>query len=135
MAINTTTIDQIPVVETELTGDESILIQQEPNSKTMGRKTVNDLMSFMSSGQGGTATASYSGSQTNDIMYIAGGEYASSNKAGDFNKLIDENGNKITSIFNVAYTPTYTTRSIEQLYIHFNTYLSNGSQNGTIIGI
>jgi hypothetical protein len=90
MAINTTTIDQIPVVETELTGDESILIQQEPNAKTMGRKTVKDLVSFMASGQNGTATASYSGSQTNDIMYIAGGEYARNNIG--FDKLYDKDG-------------------------------------------
>ena len=75
--INTTTINGVPEIVTELTGDENILIQQAPNSNIMGKRTLNNLKDFfgVSNEQkiNGTMVASDS---TNGVLHISGNEFA-----------------------------------------------------------
>lgn len=118
--INTTTINGVPEVETELTGDENILIQQAPNSNIMGKRTLNNLKSFFgaTSNSGGSSnTTSLESSSQNDILYISGGEYATEEI---FTKLYNSNNEVIGNSFTEeAFTSIYKTKTTEQLYIHF----------------
>jgi hypothetical protein len=111
--INTTTINGVPEVETELTGDENILIQQAPNSNIMGKRTLNNLKSFFgeTSNSGGTSNTSLENSSQNDILYISGGEYAIEKI---FTKLYDINNGVISNSFTEeAFTNIYKTKTTE----------------------
>ena len=99
MTINTTTIDKIPVIEDELTGEENILIQSSPNAQTMGSRSLNTLKTFF----GSTNDVKTNVNNTSDdggITYIKNTEYAKTLDKGEFkfdNTKI--NGESYSSVF------------------------------------
>jgi hypothetical protein len=75
--INTTTINGVPEVNTELTGDENILIQQAPNSNIMGKRSLNNLKSFFAvSNEPETNKTMVASDSTNGVLHISGNEFA-----------------------------------------------------------
>ena len=75
MTINTTTIDEIPVMDNELTGDENILVQSSPNASTMGARSLNTLKTFFGAKTTEQSTMDSSNSD-GGITYIKNTEYA-----------------------------------------------------------
>lgn len=110
--INTTTINGVPEVETELTGDENILIQQAPNSNIMGKRSLNNLKSFFAVSNepetNGTMVASDS---TNGVLHISGNEFAK--------KISLQTNIDTTRIDSEVFTDVYIPKTQEQLYIHY----------------
>lgn len=110
--INTTTINGVPEIVTELTGDENILIQQAPNSNIMGKRTLNNLKSFFGvSNEQKTNGTMVTSDSTNGVLHISGNEFAKTTS-------IKTNINT-TKITTDICTEEYTPKTQEQLYIHY----------------
>lgn len=108
--INTTTINGVPEVETELTGDENILIQQAPNSNIMGKRTLNNLKSFLGASNTSNQLETVSNiTQDNSILYISNSEFA---------KERELKCNNDAMYYTEITTDTYEPKKQEQLYIH-----------------